>query len=37
MPQVRADLTHPASQHLAKSFGIEVILDSKPPKGSFVE
>ena len=34
MPQVRADLTHTASQHLAKSFGLEVILDSKPPKGS---
>lgn len=34
MPQIRADLTHPSSQHLAKSFGLEVILDSKPPKGS---
>ncbi|MBJ23189.1 MAG: hypothetical protein CMB64_00825 [Euryarchaeota archaeon] len=34
MPQIRADLTHPSSQRLAKSFGIEVILDSKPPKGS---
>jgi predicted deacylase len=34
MPQVRADLTHSASQRLAKSFGLEVILDSKPPKGS---
>ncbi len=34
MPQIRADLTHSSSQRLAKSFGIEVILDSKPPKGS---
>ena len=34
MPQIRADLTHPSSQHLAISFGLEVILDSKPPKGS---
>lgn len=34
MPQIRADLTHPTSQRLAKSFGLEVILDSKPPKGS---
>ncbi len=34
MPQIRADLTHSSSQRLAKSFGLEVILDSKPPKGS---
>ena len=34
MPQLRVDLTHPASYHLAKAFGAEVILDSKPPSGS---
>ena len=34
MPQIRADLSHPESYLLAKAFGIEVILDSKPPKGS---
>lgn len=34
MPQVRADLADPPSNIVAKAFGIEVILDSKPPKGS---
>ncbi len=34
MPQIRGDLSHPESYLLAKAFGIEVILDSKPPKGS---
>ena len=34
MPQVRADLAHPGSNILAKTFGIEIILDSKPPSGS---
>tara|TARA_B100000035_G_scaffold314085_2_gene329398 strand:- start:61 stop:1353 length:1293 start_codon:yes stop_codon:yes gene_type:complete len=34
MPQIRADLSHPESHLLAKAFGIEVILDSRPPKGS---
>ena len=34
MPQIRADLAHPESNLLAKTFGIEVILDSEPPKGS---
>ena len=34
MPQIRADLAHPESNLLAKTFGIEVILDSTPPKGS---
>ena len=34
MPQVRADLADPPSNIIAKAFGIEVILDSKPPKGS---
>ena len=34
MPQIRADLTHPESHLLAKAFGIEIVLDSRPPKGS---
>jgi len=34
MPQVRADLAHAGSNILAKTFGIEIILDSKPPSGS---
>ena len=34
MPQIRADLAHVGTNLLAKSFGIEIILDSKPPKGS---
>lgn len=34
MPQIRGDLSHPESNLLAKAFGIEVILDSRPPKGS---
>jgi hypothetical protein len=34
MPQVRGDLSHPSSNLLAKAFGIELILDSRPPKGS---
>lgn len=34
MPQVRADLAHPQSNRIAKAFGIEVIVDSKPPRGS---
>jgi hypothetical protein len=34
MPQIRADLAHPGSNILAKTFGIEIILDSKPPSGS---
>jgi len=34
MPQIRGDLSHPESHLLAKAFGIEVILDSRPPKGS---
>ena len=34
MPQIRANLSHASSHLLAKSFGIEIILDSKPPKGS---
>ncbi|HIF16159.1 MAG TPA: succinylglutamate desuccinylase/aspartoacylase family protein [Candidatus Poseidoniales archaeon] len=34
MPQVRANLADPHSNIVAKAFGIEVILDSKPPKGS---
>jgi len=34
MPQVRVDLTHTSSYLLAKSFGIEILLDSIPPKGT---
>ena len=34
MPQIRGDLSHPESNLLAKAFGIEVILDSRQPKGS---
>lgn len=34
MPQIRGDLSHPESNLLAKAFGIEVVLDSRPPKGS---
>ena len=34
LPQVRADLAHPRSNVLARSFGIEVILDSRGPRGS---
>jgi predicted deacylase len=34
LPQVRADLAHPSSNRIARAFGIEVILDSKGPKGS---
>ncbi len=34
LPQIRADLAHPPSNRVARAFGIEVILDSKGPKGS---
>ncbi len=34
MPQVRCDLKHTSSYLLAKSFGIEIILDSIPTKGT---
>jgi len=34
MPQVRAYLSDAHSNIIAKAFGIEVILDSKPPRGS---
>ena len=34
MPQIRGDLSHPESNLIAKAFGIEVVLDSRPPKGS---
>ena len=34
MPQIRANLAHAGSNILAKAFGIEIILDSKPPSGS---
>ena len=34
LPQVRADLAHPESNKLARAFGVEVILDSKGPRGT---
>ena len=34
-PNVRGDLTDPVVRHLAESFGVEIILNSKGPKGSF--
>ena len=34
LPQVRANLAHPPSNRVARAFGIEVILDSRGPKGS---
>ena len=34
MPQVRSYLSDAPSNIIAKAFGIEVILDSKPPRGS---
>ena len=34
MPQIRANLANPSSNRAARSFGIEVILDSEGPKGS---
>jgi predicted deacylase len=34
MPQVRANLVDPRSNKLAKSFGVEVLLDSRSPRGS---
>ena len=34
MPQIRANLANPSSNRSARSFGIEVILDSEGPKGS---
>ena len=34
MPQIRANLAHPDSNKIARSFGIETILDNVGPKGS---
>ena len=34
IPQIRANLAHPTSNRIARSFGIETILDSEGPKGS---
>ena len=34
MPQIRANLAHPESNRIARSFGIETILDNEGPKGS---
>jgi len=34
MPQIRANLAHPDSNRIARSFGIETILDNEGPKGS---
>ena len=34
IPQIRANLAHASSNRIARSFGIETILDSEGPKGS---
>tara|TARA_B100001750_G_scaffold239537_1_gene247744 strand:- start:6541 stop:8049 length:1509 start_codon:yes stop_codon:yes gene_type:complete len=34
LPQVRANLAHSESNKLARAFGVEVILDSKGPRGT---
>jgi hypothetical protein len=34
IPQIRANLAHASSNRIARSFGIETILDSKGPRGS---
>ena len=34
MPQIRANLAHASSNRIARSFGIEAILDNAGPKGS---
>ena len=34
LPQIRADLANPICNIIAKAFGIETILDSRPPRGS---
>lgn len=34
LPQVRANLAHRESNRLARAFGVEVILDSKGPRGT---
>jgi len=34
LPQIRADLVHPESNRVARAFGLEVILDSKGPRGT---
>lgn len=34
IPQIRANLAHPSSNRIARSFGIETILDSEGPRGS---
>ena len=34
MPQIRGDLGNARTSQLAKAFGVEVILDSRSPKGS---
>ena len=36
MPQLRVDLAHAGSNILAKAFGIEILLDSKPQRDRFV-
>ena len=37
LPQIRADLTHPANMLLAKAFGAPVILNASPRDGSLRE
>ena len=34
LPQVRANLAHPESNRVARAFGVEVVLDSKGPRGT---
>jgi len=34
IPQIRANLAHPSTNKIARSFGIETILDSEGPRGS---
>ena len=34
LPQVRANLAHPESNKVARAFGVEVVLDSKGPRGT---
>ncbi|MBT4059359.1 MAG: succinylglutamate desuccinylase/aspartoacylase family protein [Euryarchaeota archaeon] len=34
LPQVRANLAHSGSNRIARAFGVEVVLDSKGPRGT---
>jgi len=37
LPQIRADLSHPETAHLARAFGVPVVIDSKLRDGSLRE